>query len=187
LLQLVVALLQIHVTIPLMDTIQDGLPIEVIAESLAVVRNRIARLEQDRVDLDKRIAADREEERLLTSLVALRRGEFAGASSESKKTHYADEGESERLAENPLLGAVIDELTSAGRPIHISELMRLLEARKVPLPGAGAQANLIIYLRRDPRIVRPSRGTYGLAEWGLTEMSPSPRRRKRRRKARAQA
>ena len=44
----------------------EGLPIEVLVESLAVVRNRIARLEQDRADLDNRITADREEERLLT-------------------------------------------------------------------------------------------------------------------------
>ena len=167
-----------------MDTSQEGLPIEVIVESLAVVRNRIARLEQDRADLDNRITADREEERLLTRLAALRRGEFAGAPSESKKSDYADDGQSERLAENPLLGAVIDELTSVGRPIHISELMRLLEARKIPLPGAGTQANLIIYLRRDPRIVRPSRGTYGLAKCGLSEMPPN-RRRKRRRRVRA--
>ena len=40
--------------------------------------------------------------------------------------------------------------------------MRLLALRKVAIPGAGTQANLITYLRRDQRFVRPSRGMYAL-------------------------
>jgi hypothetical protein len=59
--------------------------------------------------------------------------------------------------------------------------MRLLREAEVQIPGAGTQANLITHLRRDPRFVRPSRGMYGLSEWGLENM-PTPTRRKRRRK-----
>jgi hypothetical protein len=53
----------------------------------------------------------------------------------------------------------------AHRPLHISELMRLLADQGVSLPGGGAQANFITYLRRDERFVRPARGMYALAEW----------------------
>jgi hypothetical protein len=85
-----------------------------------------------------------------------------------------------------LLQAVIDELSSSGRPMHISDLMRLLALGKVVIPGAGTQANLITYLRRDPRFVRASRGMYALAEWGIDAMPPT-RRRKRRKRGRARA
>jgi len=71
--------------------------------------------------------------------------------------------------------AVIDELVVTGRPIHLSELMRLLDVRNIAIPGAGTQANLIAHLRRDPRLVRPSRGMYGLAAWGLENMAPTQR------------
>ena len=84
-----------------------------------------------------------------------------------------------------LTDVVVEELRSSGRPLHISDLMRLLTLRQLRIPGAGAQANLITYLRRDPRIVRAARGMYALAEWGIEAM-PATRRHKRRRRARRQ-
>src|SRR5947209_1062920 len=111
-----------------MDSIDQGVPLATIEEGLAAVRDRIARSERDRADLEKRIAADREEERLLTRLIALRRGESRGLlGPDGNRAESLFDGQSERGRENPLMNVVIEELTSAGRPIHISELMRLLE------------------------------------------------------------
>lgn len=82
--------------------------------------------------------------------------------------------------------SVVDDvahlLESEGHPLHISEIMRLLEEQEAALPGKGDQANVIAHIRRDPRFVRPSRGVYGLASWGLSTSSGSdgPRRRVKR-------
>jgi hypothetical protein len=71
-------------------------------------------------------------------------------------------------------------LERAERPLHISELMRLLEEREVELPGAGQQANVIAHLTRSPDIVRPSRGMYALSSWGIKEpLKPASRKRVR--------
>jgi hypothetical protein len=78
------------------------------------------------------------------------------------------DGESETSKQ--LLDIIIGELSAAGRPLHISDLMRLLRDRNIAIPGAGNQANLITYLRRDGRLVRPSRGMYALSAWGLENM-----------------
>jgi hypothetical protein len=87
---------------------------------------------------------------------------------------------------HPAVEAVARELASAGRPVHISDLMRLLREAQVQIPGAGTQANLITHLRRDPRLVRPSRGMYGLAAWGLENMPMVAGRKRRRRRVRSQ-
>jgi hypothetical protein len=65
-------------------------------------------------------------------------------------------------------------------------LVRLLCQRGIPIPGAGTQANLITHLRRDPRLVRPSRGMYGLSVWGLENM-PTGLRQRRKKRLRATA
>jgi hypothetical protein len=164
-----------------MNKDSDGVPDVAIEQGLAAVRARIERSQRERAELDKQISADREEEKLLARLLALRRGEEvaiqpAPARSTGDRTNSGTEE-----TQNSVVAGVLEELSSAGRPIHISELMRLLERRQIALPGAGTQANVIVHLRRDPRIVRPSRGTYALAEWGLTAMAPVHRRRRRRR------
>lgn len=161
-----------------------------IAKALQDVRNRISRAEQDRADLDRVITAAREEERLLLRLLALRRGDppkeematpegnALSNGSLTERTPISDRGNST----HPVLQAVVSELSAAGQPIHISDLMRRLRKARVEIPGAGTQANLIAHLRRDPRIVRPSRGMYGLLGWGLENMPmPLPRKRRRRR------
>jgi len=170
----------------------------VIREGLEEVRARISRAEDDRAKLEQTITALREEERLLQRLLALRCGavptENGGGQVDQdseiptflqlRPTRNAQDGR------HPAVQAVVRELAGAGRPLHISELMRLLRDAQVQIPGAGTQANLITHLRRDPRLVRPSRGMYGLSEWGLENMpaTPHPKRsRKRVRSATARA
>ena len=170
-----------------MDTPDRGMSDKAIEDALAAVRDRIAHGERDREDIDRRIAADREEEKLLARLLALRRGEPAQAlATDATLAPRPRPAESEGDGGNAAVRAVLEEITTAGRPVHISELMRLLGERKVSIPGAGTQANLITHLRRDRRLVRPSRGMYGLAEWGLEAM-PAGRRRKRRKRIKARA
>jgi hypothetical protein len=156
---------------------------DAILAALDGIRGRINARERELDDLEKRLAADKEEEQLLARLLAVRRGEAL-----PRQTIPAIDPSVARLTaagrtDSPVQ-AVIEELGSAGRPIHISDLMRLLALRKIAIPGAGTQANLITYLRRDRRFVRASRGMYALAEWGLEAMAPT-RRRKRRKRGRA--
>ncbi len=151
---------------------------DLIATSLNAVRTRIAHHEHERCIIDRMIATAKEEERLLRRLLDLRRGrstkdESSNGSGEELRIASC-EAPSER--QHPAVLAVIDELAIAGHPVHISELMRLLGQRRVVVPGAGSQANLIVHLRRDPRLMRTSRGMYGLAVWGLEKMEPRKRR-----------
>jgi hypothetical protein len=160
------------------------MPEEAIERALEMIRARRLRAERERADLERVIAATREEEQLLSRLLALRRTGSASADGASAGEARQLVSPSATVGEtrHPVVQAVIEELSSAGRPVHISELMRLLRDRNVSIPGSGTQANLITHLRRDDRLIRPSRGMYGLAAWGLQAMPAS--RRVRRKKTR---
>lgn len=158
--------------------VDDPMPEDAIVAALEAARMRVARMERERAELDHAHAAAQEELRLLERLLALRRGAGVAAEPPAAKPAQAPAAGGGKPA---VVQAVIDELTAAGRSLHISELMRLLRSRNVEIPGSGTQANLITYLRRDKRFVRPSRGMYGLATWGLENMA-APRRIRRRRK-----
>lgn len=163
----------------------EGMSEKAIESALEAVRQRISQAEREQLELQKRVAADREEEKLLARLLALRRGEPPMAATDASAdatTALTPQGDSTNTA----VRAVIEELVAAGRPLHISELMRLLGEKKVAIPGAGTQANLITHLRRDRRFVRPSRGMYALADWGIEAM-PVSRRRTRRKRVKARA
>ncbi len=67
----------------------------------------------------------------------------------------------ERLGE--AVAAILDEV---GEPMHMKDIRAALTSRGVPLPGRGADANVIVHLSRMPDLfVRTSRGTYGLTKW----------------------
>lgn len=78
----------------------------------------------------------------------------------------------------PAVEAVIAELVNAARPMHITELYRVLHERSIPIPGSGQQANLIALLTRDPRIYRPERGFYALSQWRPETISTPTRTRR---------
>src|SRR5579864_9104704 len=98
---------------------------EAIGRAAEAARARVARFEHERSELAHAIAAAREEQRLLERLLVLRRGtqdpSLAGKDGSPGATDVG----------HPALQAVVEELTAAGRPIHISELMRVLRAREV--------------------------------------------------------
>ena len=172
----------------------DEMTEDVIAKALEGARVRISRAEHERAEADRAIAAAREEERLLLRLLALRRGavptsDEVAPGGQDAQTCGAEPGPTQAAGNSmhPAVQTVVQELAAAGRPLHISELMRQLREREVQIPGAGTQANLITHLRRDARLVRPSRGMYGLAAWGLQNMPTTPRRKRRRRRVRSSA
>lgn len=80
-----------------------------------------------------------------------------------------------------LLDTVIEILSDAGEPMQIQKLMGAVKERDVRIPGKGSQANLIAVISRDARIVRPQRGYYGLADWGLIDSRSASRPKRRRR------
>jgi hypothetical protein len=155
-----------------------------IVEALESARKRALAAEQKRSELDRAITAAREEQRLLERLLALRRNGSAETTIEPIPVQIEANVSVPRTGES-LLQVVLQELEAAGRPLHISELMRLLKDRNAPIPGSGTQANLITYLRRDARIVRPSRGMYALAASGLPNMVVPQRKRRRRKHMRS--
>jgi hypothetical protein len=168
-----------------------------IRQALSAARARVTQAELDRAELDRVIAAAREEGRLLERLLALRRGPGSDGATDGRLDNAslneepragADPGPNvARSKKPPAVQAVIDELGMSGRPLHISELMRLLQTRGVPIPGSGMQANVIAHLRRDPRIVRTSRGMYALTAWDLGSVQGSRQVRQRRKRLRATA
>jgi hypothetical protein len=157
---------------------------EAVAELLELVRGRIASLVREHDALERTIVAAREEERLWEQILAVRRGHpLRSETAASRKVGSA----SPPSIGHPAVQAVVGELEAAGRPLHISDLMRLLRDNNVTIPGSGTQANLIAHLRRDKRVIRPSRGMYGLAVWGLENMPVTRRSRRRKRRVRASA
>lgn len=83
-------------------------------------------------------------------------------------------------AKADLLKAVIEILAERGSPMQIRELMAKVQERGVTIPGSGQQANLIAYISRDERIVRPRRGFYALHGQGLGDNGSAPGSNRRR-------
>lgn len=163
-----------------------SLSTDVLFKAMEEAKDIEARLQKQIEELQRCFVNAQEEVRILTKLIELRSGRYPAepvdevlpiSSLPPLHTVGAKSG-------HDALKAVLAILKEANRPVHISDLMRLLSEKNVRIPGSGTQANLISHLRRDKRIVRPSRGMYGLALWGLTEMPSGSKRRRRRRRAR---
>lgn len=153
--------------------------------AISRARESLRSLEKQRSDLDRDTRILEAELKLLEQLLGLRRGNTAPSISDAGDDAPKSSGSRPSVANSPeathsAVETVVSELAVVGRPVHISDLMRLLKEKRVRLPGAGAQANLIALLRRDERIMRPSRGMYALRDWGLTDMDVVPRARRRK-------
>jgi hypothetical protein len=164
----------------------EALSKEAIEQAIHDVRERRAAAEAGRANSEREMASCREEERLLQRLLALRTGSGApdNASEDESSTLISVGEDGPATARQTASETVVEELAVSGRPIHISELLRTLQTRNVALPGAGTQANLISILVRDDRVIRTSRGMYGLASWGLSHVQPTTRTRTRRKRVR---
>jgi len=80
-------------------------------------------------------------------------------------------------------------LAEAGEPLHISEIRNRYIASGQTIPGRGTESNLLIYMGRDPRFVRVTKGTYALSDGSSLMAQPleatltKARRRRRRRRS----
>jgi hypothetical protein len=158
----------------------EALPGELLTEALARARERVGQLKARMADLNQALASAHEEEVLLERLLTIHQERAVGRTDVEQKTPPAGEVTAGSAGATALMEQVLAVLAEAGRPLHISELMRLLRERQTPIPGSGTQANVIAHLRRHPEIVRPSRGMYGLSVWGLEEMTPQKKGKRRR-------
>jgi Rad3-related DNA helicase len=157
-----------------------------IEEAIRAIRSR----EEDVGAARRRLAEAERELKLLTELAQIRGIELPDAArsvgagtAESASSRPAGQavGRLPSRSKSALLNAVFEILSAQGEPMQIQDLMAAVRERQVAIPGQGVQANLIAYISRDSRIVRPRRGYYGLAEWGLEDAKPKPKRKRRRR------
>jgi hypothetical protein len=137
---------------------------------IATYRTRLARAEQEARLIKQLLTLGNEPPEEEDAVLTLTIAESAEGTPLPRSRH-------------PVVDEVARLIEAEGHPLHISEIMRLLEQRNAALPGRGDQANVIAHIRRDPRFVRPSRGVYGLASWGLrsTAGNDGPRRRIKKR------
>jgi hypothetical protein len=77
---------------------------------------------------------------------------------------------------------VFEILRDAGRPLHVSEIKTQYEGKGWRIPGQGRESNLLVYIVRDSRFTRVSKGTYALKEDGMPPVVPSNPKTKRRRR-----
>ena len=157
----------------------EGISVEALEQELAALRRRLSNAEAQRAAAEQEIRKIRGKRRYFAQLLALRQGNREPNTSLRVPADFAEKSSNDSPLDG-VLRAVHAELLKAGRPLHISDLMRLLTDQGTRIPGAGSQANLISCIRRDERIVRPSRGMYGLASWGLSEMARKPSGRRKR-------
>jgi len=68
------------------------------------------------------------------------------------------------------------------QPTHYHDLANALISKGIQIPGRNPAANLLSHISRDERFVRTAPGTYGLTEWGLSEMKLHRRRKTRKHK-----
>jgi hypothetical protein len=160
-------------------TLEDSLE-----EAAGTVRAREEDLNVARLHLSE---AEREL-RLLTELAQIRgvelpRAARVGIEAPAGSNGAGAAGRSPSRSKSVLLNAVVEILEARGEPMQIQDLMAAVRERQIPIPGQGAQANLIAHISRDPRVVRPRRGFYGLAAWGLKDTTPAPRSSRRRRRS----
>lgn len=131
------------------------------------------------------LARAEQEIRLIRQLLSLRDGAAAEENGLTLTIATTAQGSPLPRSRHPVVDHVAQLLEAEGHPLHISEIMRLLDEQEAALPGKGDQANVIAHIRRDPRFVRPSRGVYALAEWGLRgSLEPADDGRRRRIKKR---
>lgn len=134
-------------------------------------RRRLEALQVEIVERQREADEMRERLTLLDRLLSLERG-AAGAESGPAPDMPVD-----------LLDACEAIVRGAGEPLHVRTLYEALVDRRVPIPGRGTEANLIVRLQRsDGRFIRTGRGTYGLPEFGIPEAKPVRQRKRTRRK-----
>jgi hypothetical protein len=93
------------------------------------------------------------------------------------------DGRGTTVPRNAISGLLERILSEAAQPLHISEIRKRYLAAGNEIPGQGTESNLLVYMVRDPRFIRISKGTYSLAASGIAPIKTKTKRRRRRKKS----
>lgn len=151
---------------------------DTIREWIAAAEVDVTRLAAEAERSQHRLAQARAQLRLMYELLATVTHEEVARKPEALG---GEKSVRERVAE-----AVLGILRECGRPMRLTDIHAEFLRRELPLPGSGTPANIASHLIDRTVFTRPSRGTFGLAEWGGESgpMSSTPRRSAARRKRR---
>ena len=146
------------------------------------IEGEMSDLESQLLPLKARLEESRRELDLVNQLIQLRREQTNLGTSIQANVSRA-EADSENGVNPPSLEDHVERLLAeAGNPMHVTRILESLRQNRVPVPGRGEEANIIVRLRRDSgRFVRTNRGTYGLKVRGISEMRTRRRMAKKRR------
>lgn len=128
---------------------------ETLQQLMQETEARIQDLSEKVAPLLTELETQRERLSLLAQLLNL---------SKSSATKTQQNG---RTTTSSLWDNSVEILRQADQPLHLGAIKSALISRGISIPGKGSDANLIGHLSRCPKIVRVSRGIYGLVERDL--------------------
>jgi len=116
--------------------------------------------------------------RLKTQLELVERALQVGSPTERSVNSH----QGAQTAKASVSDRVFDLLKDAGKSLHVSDILSQYVAKGFAVPGQGKESNLLVYIVRDPRFIRVSKGTYALAQGELQPTVATVKVKRRRRK-----
>ena len=137
------------------------------------LRGRIHELEVEILPLQENLS------RLRVQLDFVERALSAGSKGPTTPAEVSDSTPSKPNVSD----RIFEIMRDAGQPLHVSEIRNQYVAKGFTVPGQGTESNLLVYIVRDSRFIRVSKGTYALTEAGVpTKTPPKPKTKRRRRR-----
>ncbi len=150
------------------DNREDSSRTSALRRYLEEVESELANLEARRNEIDQHIERKNTERTYLRGLLDIR-GAGGGPLQLPRLTNAAADA-----AE-----LVVALLRETGSPLHYRAIEKELRSSGQYVAGGQDPANtLLAHYFNDPRLYRPSRGTYGLREWDKSARSVGTKRRK---------
>ena len=142
-------------------------------EGVAIrLRTRVRELDAEILPIQELLS------RLRVQLDFVERALSAGSTAPPSEVQIAD-AISSRLGVADRIFWILGE---AAQPLHITEIKNKYVAKGFTVPGQGTESNLLVYIVRDSRFTRVSKGTYTLTEPGVAPKIPAKQKNKRRRR-----
>ena len=137
-----------------------------LEKRIAKKTEEVAEAERKRIDADKTLASAMA---YLQALIDMRKLCPTERSSEDQA--------SDSLRENSQMAKARDALRSAGKPLHITELMKAIGAEVTPEKKTSLAGSLTAYARKSKIFTKTAANTFGLIELQETD-SPEPQTEK---------
>ena len=141
-----------------------------IAQAEADLSNLTAEAER----IQRRIAQVRSQLGLMYELLA--------TTTDGQIPKFSEASEAVKPVRERVADAVLEILREHGKPMRIQDIHAEFLRRELPLPGSGTPTNIAAHLVDRGLFARPSRGVFGLAEWGPPTHSAKPKDAARRRR-----